>query len=55
MADKDPEQRNPLSPYFSSRIPSVPTEGRKWVAILLFLLVFSGIAYSLISSFISIF
>ncbi|WP_161609398.1 hypothetical protein [Halogeometricum borinquense] len=55
MDNSDPERANPLAPYFPSDVPSLPTKGRQWIALLLLVLVFSGIAYSLARSFVAIF
>lgn len=39
MSD-DPDERNPLAPYYPSEVPVVPGGGRRWPAIAL-LLVFA--------------
>lgn len=43
MTGDDPEPTNPLSPYYPSEVPDIPTPGRRWVAILLFLSTMAGI------------
>ena len=42
MTTDDPDPNNPLAPYYPSEVPSLPTPGRRWVAILLFLSTMAG-------------
>ena len=35
MDNSDPNQNNPLSPYYPSDMPSIRGNGRKWFAILI--------------------
>ena len=35
MSGSDPEPDDPLSPYAPSEVPSVPSDGRRWFALLL--------------------
>lgn len=44
----DPEPNDPLSPYFPSRVPDVPGDGRTWVAVALSLLLLLGAAYGVV-------
>ncbi|MFB6360028.1 MAG: hypothetical protein ABEH59_01765 [Halobacteriales archaeon] len=42
MPDREPEPKNPLSPYFPSDVPLVPGSGRRWVALLLVAVILLG-------------
>ena len=35
VSGRDPEPDDPLSPYAPSEVPSVPSGGRRWFALLL--------------------
>lgn len=48
MATDEPDRNDPLSPYFPDQVPSIPSAGRRWVALLLLVLVFSGFFFSLL-------
>ncbi|SFG07823.1 hypothetical protein SAMN04488063_1354 [Halopelagius inordinatus] len=50
MGDSDPDQNNPLSPYFPSETPTVPGNGRRWVAILLAATILGGALYGFLSA-----
>lgn len=49
MADRDPEQNNPLAPYYPSEVPSVPANGPRWFAILIATILVIGSVYGLLS------
>ena len=49
MTDSDPEPNNPLSPYYPSEVPDVPSNGRRWFAILLTIILVLGSLYGLLS------
>lgn len=51
MAGDDPEPNDPLSPYSPSEVPDVPGNGRRWVAILLALMMLLGAFYGFLSLF----
>lgn len=42
MTSDGPRPRNPLGPYYPSEVPDLPTPGRRWVAVLLFLSTMAG-------------
>jgi hypothetical protein len=50
MSDREPERNNPLSPYFPSRVPSVPGNARRWFVVLMVALLFGGTVLSLVFS-----
>lgn len=52
MDDTDPESNNPLSPYYPSEVPDVPSDGRTWFAILLTVILLFGTVYGFVSMFI---
>lgn len=45
MADRDPES-SALAPFYPSEIPSVPGNGRKWFAVLMTLMLLTGVLFS---------
>lgn len=49
MADREPKPRNPLGPYYPSEVPSVPGNGRRWLALLLVALILIGAARGLLA------
>jgi hypothetical protein len=49
MSGNDPEPKNPLGPYYPSDLPSIPGNGRKWVAVLLSILLLLSAAYGVLS------
>jgi len=53
MTDREPEPKNPLSPYYPSEVPDLPGNGRKWVAILLSATLLLGAAYGVLSVLLS--
>lgn len=53
MTDGDPDPENPLSPYYPSEVPSIPGNGRRWVAILLALMLLGGAAVQFLSLLVS--
>lgn len=48
MVDGGPDPNDPLSPYFPSEVPDLPTDGRRSVALLLLLLTFSWLVFGLV-------
>jgi hypothetical protein len=54
MIDRDPEPKNPLSPYYPAEIPDLPGNGRAWVAILLSAMFLFGAVYAALSVLVSI-
>lgn len=42
MSEDGPRPNNPLSPYYPSEIPSLRGNGRRWVAILLVIVLLGG-------------
>ncbi|GAB6861564.1 hypothetical protein ACFR97_04870 [Haloplanus litoreus] len=53
MTDREPEPKNPLSPYYPSEVPGLPGNGRKWVAVLLSATLLLGAAYGVLSVLLS--
>ncbi|WP_418284552.1 hypothetical protein [Halorubrum sp. DTA46] len=49
MGDDDPKSNNPLSPYYPSEAPDIPSNGRTWFAILLTLILLFGTVYGFVS------
>ena len=54
MTDREPDPKNPLSPYYPSEAPDVPGDGRTWVALLLSAMLLLGAVYAMLSVFITI-
>jgi len=47
VSSSDPEPDDPLSPYAPSEVPSVPSDGRRWFALLLVcVMVLSTVAWA---------
>jgi hypothetical protein len=49
MTDDTPDPNEPLSPYYPSEVPDVPGNGRKWVALLVSLLILGAASYGVLS------
>jgi hypothetical protein len=54
MTDREPEPKNPLSPYYPSSVPDVPGNGRTWVALVLSAMLLLGAVYAMLSVFVAI-
>jgi hypothetical protein len=54
MTDREPEPKNPRSPYYPSSVPDVPGNGRTWVALVLSALSLLGAVYAMRSVFVTI-
>ena len=51
MGDADPDRTNPLSPYYPSETPSLPSNGRAWFALLVVGMLLLGVCYAFLSLF----
>ncbi|RMB12885.1 hypothetical protein [Haloplanus aerogenes] len=51
MSDRDPEPKNPLSPYYPSEVPNVPGDGRTWFAVLAVFTLLLGAVYAFLTLF----
>jgi len=54
MSDRDPEPKNPLSPYYPSETPDVPGTGRTWFAVLLVVTLLLGAVYAFLTLLVSL-
>jgi hypothetical protein len=54
MTADGPDSNNPLAPYYPSEPPDVPGNGRRWVAILLTLVLLLGAAFGVVSMVVSL-
>jgi hypothetical protein len=54
MTDREPDPKNPLSPYYPSAVPDVPGNGRTWVALVLSAMLLLGAVYAMLSVFVAI-
>jgi hypothetical protein len=52
MTERDPDPNNALAPYYPSEVPEIPGNGRRWFAVLMALLLFSGAIYAFLLSFV---
>lgn len=53
MSDGGPDRRNPLGPYFPAEVPDIPGRGRRWVAILLVVMLLFGAVFWVIAYVVS--
>jgi len=51
MTDREPDPKNPLSPYYPSEVPDVPGDGRTWFAVLLSAMLLLGAVYAFFTAF----